>query len=201
MIIRNMEELDKAYEAVEMLRELDLPVSKDQLENIDRLEKENGTRHRDDLRLYFYEQSFAYYTKRISNIQQAKIHGEVIVAKQVLLLAIIDGIELNVFAGNKFQLTEWLEERYMSLMRKYMYHSQFDKPTDISNPFWHLATDGFWHLQLKTEAEKGVSPSRAWLKENVKCARFDDDLWVLLENKEWRTQLREFIVTQKLAQE
>ena len=37
-----MEELDKAYETAEMLKALDLPISKDQLENIERLEKENG---------------------------------------------------------------------------------------------------------------------------------------------------------------
>ena len=37
-----MSELDKAYETVDMLKALDLPISKDQLENIERLEKENG---------------------------------------------------------------------------------------------------------------------------------------------------------------
>ena len=31
---------------------------------------------------------------------------------------------------------------------------------------WHVA-DGFWHLQLKMEAKKGTTPSKAWLKENV----------------------------------
>lgn len=86
-------------------------------------------------------------------IRQAKIRGEVIVAKPVLMLALIDGIDSGVFLENRFVLNEWLEDRYLMLMREYTRRSQFSKPADISNPFWHLATDGFWHLRLKTEAE------------------------------------------------
>ncbi len=37
-----MEKLDKAYEAVDMLKALDLPISKAQLDDIERLEKEHG---------------------------------------------------------------------------------------------------------------------------------------------------------------
>lgn len=93
----------------------------------------------------------------------------------------------------------WLEERYLKLMLQYTRQSQFNKPTEINNPFWHLSTDGFWHLQLKTKEEMSATPSKAWLKENVIYACFDEDLWVLLQNKEWRTRLRDFIVEHKLG--
>lgn len=95
------------------------------------------------LQYFNYPLCFAHYTNRIQNLRQAKIHGEVIVAKPVLMLALIDGIETGVFTNNRFTLNEWLEERYMMLMRQYTRHSQFDKPADINNPFWHLSTDGF----------------------------------------------------------
>lgn len=134
------------------------------------------------------------------SIRQAKIHGEVIVAKPVLMLALIDGIDSGVYTNNCFVLNEWLEEHYMKLILQYTRHSQFDKPTDINNPFWHLSTDGFWHLQLKTKEEMSTTPSKAWLKENVTYASFDDDLWVLLQNKEWRARLRDFIVEHKLME-
>ena len=150
------------------------------------------------LKYFNYSQCYTHYTERIMNIRQAKIRGEIILAKPVLMLALIDSIEYNVFTNNCFVLNEWLEERYLSLMLKYTRHSQFEKPADISNPFWHLATDGFWHLQLKTKAKQGVSPSKVWLKENVRQACFDDDLWVLLQNKEWRTRLCEYIIEHKL---
>ena len=38
-----------------------------------------------------YTRLFAHYTEKIINLRQAKIQGEVIVAKPVLLLALIDG--------------------------------------------------------------------------------------------------------------
>jgi putative restriction endonuclease len=134
------------------------------------------------------------------SIRQAKIHGEVIVAKPVLLLALIDGVDSGVFTNNRFVLDEWLEVRYQSLMLHYTRSSQFHKPTDINNPFWHLSTDGFWHLQLRTKEEISTTPSKAWLKENVIYANFDDDLWVLLQNKEWRIRFRDFIVEHKLME-
>ena len=194
-----MDELDKAYETADMLKALDLPISKDQLENIERLEKESGKKHREDLTLYFYEKCYANYTKRIMNIRQAKIRGEVIVAKPVLLLAIIDGISSEIFCNNEFCLTEWLEARYVMLMQQYMKGSQFDKPTDISNPYWHLQSDGFWHLRYTEEQQDGTTPSKRWLKEKVSFAYLDDDLWVLLQNKVWRQKLRDYIVEHKLT--
>ncbi len=151
------------------------------------------------LQYYDYSRCFAHYTERIMSIRQAKIHGEVIVAKPVLMLALIDGVESGVFTNNRFVLNEWLEDHYMKLMLQYTGQSQFDKPTEINNPFWHLSTDGFWHLQLKTKEEMSATPSKAWLKENVTYACFDDDLWVLLQNTEWRTRLHDFIVEHKLV--
>lgn len=194
-----MSELDKAYETADMLKALDLPISKDLLESILRLEKESGMGHREDITLYFYEQCYASYTKRIMNIRQAKIRGEVIVAKPVLLLAIIDGISSEMFSNNVFCLSEWLEARYVMLMQQYMKGSQFDKPTDISNPFWHLQSDGFWHLQYGNGPQEGTTPSKRWLKEKIAHAYFDDDLWMLLQNKVWRLRMRDYIVEHKLT--
>ncbi len=147
-----------------------------------------------------FSQCFVHYTDRIINLRQAKIRGEVIVAKPILMLALIDGVDSGVFTNNRFALNEWLEERYLTLMHHYTRSSQFDKPTDINNPFWHLSTDGFWHLQLKTKKEMSTTPSKAWLKENVTYACFNEDLWVLLQNKEWRTRFRNYIVEHKLGE-
>jgi len=152
------------------------------------------------IRFYDYEQCFAHYTKRIMNIRQAKIYGEVIVAKPVLLLAIIDSIDGKVFIDNRFVINDWIERRYLMLMSKYAKPSQFDDLTGIEKPFWHMETDGFWHLQYPGESlSKGHTPSKGWLIENVSYAYLDDDLWFLLQNKEWRIKLRNYIVEHKLT--
>lgn len=148
---------------------------------------------------YNYQHCYAKYTQCISNLRQAKIKGEVIVAKPVLLLALIDGIGQGVFKENVFVLNEWLENRYLKLMLENTSKSQFDKPADIANPFWHLASDGFWHLHGNAVQTMKTTPSKKWLKENVSYACFDEDMWILLQNASWRMKLRDFIVENKLS--
>lgn len=187
-----MGELNNTYEGKELLKALDLPIDGEPL-------KKRKLPDYKTIQFFDYEQCFAYYAKRIMNIRQAKIRGEVIMAKPVLLLALIDGISENVFIDNEFGLKDWLEERYLTLMRMYVSSSQFSNVTGIENPFWHLATDGFWTLQYRHEPPNGVSPSKRWLKENVEYARFDESLWILLQNKVWRMKLREYIIEHKLT--
>lgn len=152
------------------------------------------------IQFFNYEQCYAHYTSRIMNIRQAKIHGETIVAKPVLLVAIIDGIEANVFRNNQFVINDWLEGRYNTLMSKYAKDSQFDVKTGIEKPFWHLETDGIWHLNYPGEVHgKSKTPSKAWLKANVDYAYFDESFWIMLLNKVWRMKLRDYIVEHKLS--
>ena len=88
----------------------------------------------------------------------------------------------------------------MMLMSQYAKLSQFDDLTGIEKPFWHLESDDFWHLQYPGESlSKSRTPSKAWIKENVSFAYFDDDLWFLLQNKVWRTRLRDYIIEHKLT--
>ena len=134
------------------------------------------------------------------NIRQAKIHGETIVAKPVLMMAIIDAIDSNIFTNNQFTINDWLEGRYNMLMSKYAKDSQFDDKTTIDKPFWHLESDGFWHLNYQGERiSKGHTPSKAWLRDYVDYACFDEALWILLQNKVWRTKLRDYIIEHKLT--
>lgn len=152
------------------------------------------------LQFFGYEQCYKHYTKQIMNIRQAKIHGETIVAKPVLMVAIIDAIDSNVFTNNQFVINDWLEGHYKMLMSLYAKDSQFDDKTEIDKPFWHLETDGFWHLNYQGERiSKSRTPSKAWLKENVEFAYFDEPLWILLQNREWRMQLRNYIIEHKLT--
>ena len=86
------------------------------------------------------------------------------------------------------------------LMRKFTKNSQFDGTTGIEKPFWHLESDEFWHLNYQGERlSKSRTPSKAWLKENVEFAYFDESLWILLQNKVWRTKLRDYIIEHKLT--
>ena len=85
-----MEEYDQTNDNSALLKELGL------LNDGESLRKRRLADYT-TLQFFDYEQCFAFYAKRILNIRQAKIRGEVIVAKPVLLLSLIDGISENVF--------------------------------------------------------------------------------------------------------
>lgn len=138
------------------------------------------------------------YMKKIMHIRQAKISGEVIVAKPVLLLAVLDGIGEKEIKNNQIILNNWLEQRYDTLMRCYTQHSNFSRTTPINNPFWHLESDGFWHLTFRRKQIWGITPSTKWLKENISYASFDDELWNMLQNDLLRKQLGEEIIQNKI---
>lgn len=144
----------------------------------------------------FEETCYEKYSKIFLEIRQAVVDGKEIIAKPVLLLAVIDGISEGRYGKNHIYLNEWLDIRYKALMYKY---GNQKLSTEINMPFWHMKNDGFWHLQfVESQKEKRFTPSKNWLRRNVKYAYFDEALWILLENKEWRTKMRDFIVEHKL---
>ncbi len=115
-----------------------------------------------DIQFFDYEQCYRHYVKRVESIRQKRINGETIVAKPVLLVALIDGIDANVFKSNRFVINDWLEGRYKMLMQMNTGNSQFEDITGIEKPFWHMETDGYWHLQYIGETlGKSRTPSKA----------------------------------------
>ena len=151
--------------------------------------------------LFFdYERCFNHYVKHIDKIRQAKVNGEIILAKPALLVSLIDALDEDVYKHNEFFINEWLEERYKRILSQYVKNSQFATKTSIDKPFWHLESDGFWYLNCPGDhVQKSYTPSKAWQKENVVFAYFEDSLWILLQNKIWRTKLRDYIIEHKLS--
>lgn len=55
------------------------------------------------LRFFDYEQCYNHYVRSIESIRQKRINGETIVAKPVLMVALIDGIEANFPKVNDYR--------------------------------------------------------------------------------------------------
>lgn len=147
-----------------------------------------------------YDGCLTFYKRRIETLNQAKKHGEESVAKPVLLLALIDSISYGEISVNQIRLTEKLIERYERLMDTYASDLKFYSKTSVSNPFWHLQGDGFWHLHgAECILEQVNTPSVPWIQKYVSHASVDDALWILLQNQSMRLQLRNYIVEHKLT--
>ena len=142
---------------------------------------------------------FKDYSKKIRNMRQATIKGNVILAKPMLLLSVINGIDEGIIKNNRIFLGDWLVNRYNTLMRTY---NNTPSITEISMPFWYLKSDGFWHIQFHDQQREVVyKPSVKFLNDNVEYAYLDNELWILLQTPKWRTKLRDFILEYKLSEE
>ena len=145
--------------------------------------------------------SLEQYIQRISSLHCARINGRLIVAKPMLLVAIINGIEDGAFKENRFYW-DTKSEQYRAIKHYYQEAFQGYTPntyvTPIHKPFFHMNYDGFWHLKLKDGVRLPSSSSSGFLKENLYYAHFDDALWNMLQNQSNRDRILETIVDKYL---
>lgn len=153
------------------------------------------------IRFFNYDMAFDFYTKEIKSMKQGYIKRTGIkkIAKHVLVLSIIKGIESGKFKYNKF-LFEEVEEIYNNIFEQYIEIArQHNEKTPLSYPFYYLQSDNFWHLDFIEHSEtKTNSPTSAWVKRNVEYAYIDEELWIILHNSEYRLRLKNFIIDTKI---
>lgn len=153
------------------------------------------------IRFFNYDTAYDFYTNGIKKMKQGNIKRTGIkkIAKPVLLLSIIKGIENEKFRYNKF-LFDDVEEIYNNIFKQYSaIAKQQDENTCLSYPFYYLQSDEFWHLKFYEHSEiKTNSPSTAWIKRNVEYAYIDEELWIMLHNNDYRLRLKNFIINEKI---
>ena len=151
---------------------------------------------------YFnYDIAYDVYTKQIKKMAVGSIKRTGIkkIAKPVLLLAVIKGIEDGVLKQNRFEY-EQLAEIYEVVFKKYAEIAKQSEYTLPCYPFYHMQTSDFWNLSILTphSETKTVSPSIAWLKNNIEYAYLEDGFWKLLQTKENRDKFKEIIISNYL---
>ncbi len=116
--------------------------------------------------------------------------------KPLLLLAVLDSIAQGLIKNNLIELTPDLCETFTLYWARVM---PPDQRGNIALPFYHLTSEGFWHLVPKPGKEDIVAAgarlrSMSELNEFALGAKFDDELFALLRVKEWRDILRSVLV-------
>lgn len=137
-----------------------------------------------------YSLKLQYYRTALIRTKRGNGRGKTINAKPIFLIAIFDQIEKGVLINNKIFFDSCLKECYEK------YYSKFEPEMNITpfyKPFFHLHTDGFWHIVWENESQI-KSPSAKYLRENIKYASLDNALWDLLQDAEYRNTLREAII-------
>lgn len=144
-----------------------------------------------------YELAYSNYTQQIKSLKVGCIGRSGIkkIAKPVLLLALIRGIDSGVFKVNKIEY-EKIATIYECVFKQYASMAKQSEHTPPYHPFYHMQTSSFWHLNPLSShsAIKTASASAGWLRNNVSYAYVDSCLWELLQQKDYRRRMAEFIV-------
>jgi putative restriction endonuclease len=123
--------------------------------------------------------------------------------KPLLLISVLDLFEQGVVESNLIELTPDLGELFSQYWAKVL---PFDRYGNIVLPFFHLRSEGFWHLLPKPGKEEALSTtsqmrSLSQLREMVIGARLDEPLYQLLCLHEPRDLLRSVLIQTYFAPE
>jgi putative restriction endonuclease len=121
--------------------------------------------------------------------------------KPILLLSVLDLAAEGELPTNLIELTPALGELfniYWSLVMSP------DDHTTIAMPFFHLSSEGFWHLlprpgQRSFIGQTRLSPSVGQLQQEILGARLDDELYALVVNPQTRDALRRVLIEAHFA--
>ena len=114
--------------------------------------------------------------------------------KPVLLLAVIELIEQGQIPENRIVLSPDLAEAFLKYWTKVT-----DRKPNIAMPFFHLKSEGFWHLHANPGYETALSvasqlKTASRIREVIASASFDDELFFLLTNAHDREVIRQTLI-------
>ena len=129
----------------------------------------------------------SYYKNLLLSMNVARTHGQINLAKPVMMLAIIQGIENGSIKANRILYSESLISNYNALFKKYSNCTI----TSSVYPFYYMWSEDYYFIKGK---KARTTPSAKFLRENVEYACLDDDLWELLQDADTRNELRDAII-------
>lgn len=145
-------------------------------------------------------ETLRYYLGRFLELKRATVSGEKAPHKPILLLAVIKQFQANRIIDNRIAITPELVADFKDLWHQLVIGEKFSP--NFSLPFFHLQSDGFWHLQTKPglqliNTSSGSIRSFSHLKQVVDYAYLDNLLYHLLLSKYdcemfWQTLLNTY---------
>ncbi|MFR3186600.1 MAG: hypothetical protein ACLTOV_00060 [Phocaeicola sp.] len=130
------------------------------------------------------------YIDDILKVRCAYCHGNRIMAKPILLFAVIAYINSGVITKNKILFNNNLADSYKTIWNLF-YEINV---TPMWKPYYYLSSDGFWHLKWKENSIHKSANSAKFIRDNIEYAYFDDELWELLQEEETRKKLLNVLV-------
>lgn len=131
-----------------------------------------------------YSHQIDMYRIMLLRIKRSVIRGGIIInAKPIFLITLIEMIGEGLIKNNQVTISNEVEERYRA---KYEELAPGEKVTPIYRPFYHLMSDGFWHLKMTEELPAEKLTDRR-LRAVTDYGYFDNVLWDILLMEDTRS--------------
>ncbi|MBK1988909.1 HNH endonuclease [Sphaerospermopsis aphanizomenoides BCCUSP55] len=132
------------------------------------------------------------YCQKLSdlNVSSSKKRGTAL-HKPILILSVIDLISRDIIDNNEIRVSDELIETFEKYWQIIGSHSYTG---GLHYPFFHLQSEGFWHLEFKPDFN-GLQPKTTnRLKQAVYCAYLDIELFELLQDELCRKELLDALI-------
>ena len=142
--------------------------------------------------LTMFDKSIDYYLQSFANLRIDRSHGSPAPHKPIMLLSIIELIERDVISINEIELTPEIVSTFLNYWNV-LYPAQ---KGIVALPFFHLTSDGFWHLRPNVGYEKLFKLIRH-IKSSYQIrdmVKLDNELFALLSADKNRTMFRRVII-------
>lgn len=140
----------------------------------------------------------ASYVEIFRNLSTGVLNGKKLPHKAVLLLSILKLIENGTITENKIHLNKTIANTFASTWGDYLHNN---KIPSVWIPFWYMKSESFWHFKA-LEDENILQnllcfaghPSVGQMRNVIKYAYVDEQLFSLIQDREDNSKLKEALI-------
>ena len=140
----------------------------------------------------------ASYVEIFRNLSTGVQNGKKLPHKAVLLLSILKLIENGTITENKIHLNKTIANTFASTWGDYLHNN---KIPSVWIPFWYMKSESFWHFKaledeniLQNLSCSAGHPSVGQMRNVIKYAYVDEQLFSLMQDREERLKLKKVLI-------
>lgn len=141
------------------------------------------------------------YIEAFKNLKTNNKYSRKSPHKAILLLSVIEMYETNVLSENMILYDDMLKSTFQKVWERTLKDETLFHP-ELYLPFWYMQNEDFWHIVpnrgrediLTLLRDSHVKPSEAKLKDCVRYAELDEDLYFLMTLPSGRSSLKRVLL-------
>ncbi|MCW8348395.1 HNH endonuclease [Vibrio sp. ZSDZ65] len=130
------------------------------------------------------------YLEKFRNLNMNNAGGRKSPHKVCMLLAVIDLIHVGSIANNKIQFNQALKDRFTHHFNTLAQGNDKNTP---ENPYFHLRTEGFWHLKYSEGATE--QNTKRYSSKAVSYVYLDDELFDFMKSHIVSNEIKDALVS------